>query len=559
MDRSLPRAWLEEDPDPATRATLTRLLQAADLGSADADAELADSFSGRLAFGTAGLRGALGPGPNRMNRMVVRQTAAGLAAFVRERSGRAIVIGFDARHQSDAFARESAAVFVGAGLRAMVLPRALPTPVLASAVLSLGCDAGVMVTASHNPPGDNGYKVYLGDGAQIVAPFDRQISDHITRIARGPLSAITMGDEWETLGDDVVAHYVARAASLVTRRSVRHARVVYTPMHGVGGPVFNAVLSAAGLPEPIMVVEQSEPDPDFPTVAFPNPEEPGALDLALATAQCCEADLLIAHDPDADRCAVGFRVRDTDGTGPQWRILTGDEVGSLLAWSLIQTDACEPPGVLAQSIVSGTMLASIARAAGLGHVQTLTGFKWISRVPNLCFGYEEALGYCVDPEYVRDKDGITAGLLVVALAGRLLDEGRTLSSVLDDLELEHGIHATTQISRRFATATHIGDLLRRLRSDPPRKVAGIEVQGVDDLERGVEGLPPTEGLRLVLDGGGRIIIRPSGTETKIKCYLEVVEPVVGGRDGLVAARASARQRLELIAADVEERLSRPVG
>ncbi|MFM8388273.1 MAG: phospho-sugar mutase, partial [Actinomycetota bacterium] len=521
--------------------------------------ELVDSFSGRLTFGTAGLRGALGPGPNRMNRMVVRQTAAGLAAFVREQSGRVIVIGFDARHQSDVFARESAAVFAGAGLRVMILPRALPTPVLAHAVLSLGCDAGVMVTASHNPAVDNGYKVYLGDGAQIAAPVDQQISDHITRVAAGPLSAITLCDEWETLGEEVLVRYVARAASLVRQRSLRPARVVYTPMHGVGGTVFNAVLSAAGLPEPIMVVEQSEPDPDFPTVAFPNPEEPGALDLALATAQRCDADLLIAHDPDADRCAVGLRVQDAEGTGPKWRILTGDEVGSLLAWSLTRADVCEPSDVFAQSIVSGTMLRSIAQTAGLGHVQTLTGFKWISRVPNLRFGYEEALGYCVDPGYVRDKDGITAGLLVIAMAGRLLDEGRTLADVLDDLEVEHGIHATTQISRRFATTAHIGALIDGLRTDPPTVMAGIKVQGVDDLACGVDGLPPTEGLRFVLDGGGRIIVRPSGTEPKIKCYLQVVERVAGGLDGLAAARASARQRLDLIAADVEVRLSRPVG
>jgi len=559
MDRSLLRAWLEEDPDPETRAALATLMQAADLGSADAEAELVDSFSGRLTFGTAGLRGALGPGPNRMNRMVVRQTAAGLAAFVREQSGRVIVIGFDARHQSDVFARESAAVFAGAGLRVMILPRALPTPVLAHAVLSLGCDAGVMVTASHNPAVDNGYKVYLGDGAQIAAPVDQQISDHITRVAAGPLSAITLGDEWETLGEEVLVRYVARAASLVRQRSLRPARVVYTPMHGVGGTVFNAVLSAAGLPEPIMVVEQSEPDPDFPTVAFPNPEEPGALDLALTTAQCYDADLLIAHDPDADRCAVGLRVQDAEGTGPKWRILTGDEVGSLLAWSLTRADVCEPSDVFAQSIVSGTMLRSIAQTAGLGHVQTLTGFKWISRVPNLRFGYEEALGYCVDPGYVRDKDGITAGLLVIAMAGRLLDEGRTLADVLDDLEVEHGIHATTQISRRFATTAHIGALIDGLRTDPPTVMAGIKVQGVDDLACGVDGLPPTEGLRFVLDGGGRIIVRPSGTEPKIKCYLQVVERVAGGLDGLAAARASARQRLDLIAADVEVRLSRPVG
>ncbi|MFM7147247.1 MAG: phospho-sugar mutase, partial [Actinomycetales bacterium] len=360
----------------------------------------------------------------------------------------------------------------------------------------MGCDAGVMVTASHNPPGDNGYKVYLGDGSQIVPPADAQISAHIDRIAAGPLTAIAMDEDWETLGADVLVDYVARAASLVTQPSVHHARVVYTPMHGVGGSVFTSVLQAAGFPEPIVVAEQSEPDPDFPTVAFPNPEEPGAMDLALATAQRCDADLVVANDPDADRCAVGIRISDARGQAPTWRMLTGDEVGSLLAWSLTQSAELHSGDVLAQSIVSATMLQSIARAAAVGYAQTLTGFKWISRVPNLRFGYEEALGYCVDPEHVRDKDGITAGLLIVALAGRLLDQGRTLADVLDELDRSHGVHATAQISRRMADPALILDLMQRLRAHPPQTVAGIRVHRIDDLELGVDGLPPTEGIRL---------------------------------------------------------------
>lgn len=550
MDRAAALAWLAEDPDPATRAALTRLLATADAGDAASAAELADAFDGRLAFGTAGLRGALGPGPNRMNRTVVRQAAAGLAAYVRESGGQAIAIGFDARHQSDAFARESAAVFAGAGLQALMLPRPLPTPVLAYAVRHLGCAAGVMVTASHNPASDNGYKVYLADGSQIVPPADAAISAQIERIAALPLGLIPLADHWQTLGEEVLQDYVAQAAALVPAGPRRHARVVHTPMHGVGGDVFARVLRAAGFPEPIVVAEQFEPDPDFPTVAFPNPEEPGAMDLALAAARQADADLVIAHDPDADRCAVGIRGEG----GHDWRVLTGDEVGSLLGWFLTQSRAADATGVLAQSIVSGTMLASIARAAGLDYAQTLTGFKWISRVPNLRFGYEEALGYCVDPAHVRDKDGITAGLLVVDLASRLLDQGRTLADALDDLDRAHGVHATAQVSRRLPSPALIGELMARLRTSPPGALAGIPVERIDDLELGVDGLPATDGIRLNLAQGCRVIVRPSGTEPKVKCYLQVIEPVLPG-DDLVQARIAAQRRLDRLRVDVEALLA----
>jgi phosphomannomutase len=501
-----------------------------------------------------------------MNRMVVRQAAAGLAAYVREHGGHTIAIGYDARHGSADFARESAMVFAGAGLRALVLPRALPTPVLAYAIRHLGCDGGVMVTASHNPPQDNGYKVYLGDGCQIIPPADGQISAHIDRVAAAPLADIPLGDMWETLGDDVAADYVRQAASLISRPATGPIRVVYTPLHGVGGGVFEAVLERAGFPAAIRVDEQFEPDPDFPTVAFPNPEEPGAMDLAIATARRTEADLVIANDPDADRCAVAIPV----ATG--WRMLRGDEVGSLLAHWLsspfvpVSATRAENPAdigrirplvadtgtnahrVFAQSIVSGTMLAAIAQATGHDYVQTLTGFKWIGRIPGLAFGYEEALGYCVDPAHVKDKDGITAALLIIEMARWLKERDRTLSDVLDDLDREHGVHLTAQVSVRVADLRAIDEVMSRLRTRPPVTVGGLDVQQVDDLAAPTDGLPPTDGLRFTLTSGCRVIIRPSGTEPKVKCYLQVVEPVADG--DLDHARQAAAGRVADLREDV---------
>lgn len=552
------RAWLERDPDETDRDALAQLLQAAEVGDASAIAELTDAFSARLQFGTAGLRGALGPGPNRMNRLIVRWAAAGLARYVREQGGHTIVIGFDSRHRSNAFARESAAVIAGAGLRPLVLPRALPTPVLAYAVLHLGCDAGVMVTASHNPPQDNGYKVYLADGSQIVSPVDARISAHIDEAAVRPLTEIPLDDAWETLGEDVVQDYVTRAAALVRYPGPWHARVVETPMHGVGGSVFESVLQAAGCPAPIRVEEQFAPDPDFPTVAFPNPEEPGAMDLAIATAKRTDADLVIAHDPDADRCAVAISQPDPAGRGTEWRMLTGDEVGSLLAWWLLLpllpdtgtnggSGGSVGNGVLAQSIVSGTMLASIAASAGLAYAQTLTGFKWISRVPDLRYGYEEALGYCVDPAHVRDKDGITAGLMMVELASFLKSQGRGIVDVLDELDRQHGVHVTAQVSIRLPSAEAIEAVMARLRQAPPARIGQDPVERIDDLTVGIDGLPPTDGIRFWLAGRGRVIIRPSGTEPKVKCYLQVIQPVDGSID---RARQLARTRIEALRGDV---------
>ena len=538
------RAWADADPDDDTRTELRELIASAEGGDAAALAELEDAFAGTLQFGTAGLRGKLGPGPNRMNLVVVARAAAGFARYLGERGGGAVVIGYDARSKSDLFARVTAEIMTGAGLRAMVLPEALPTPVLAFAIRHLGCAGGVMVTASHNPPQDNGYKVYLGDGSQIVPPADAEISGHIADVtALGPVADLPHGDEWETLGDDVVASYVARATTLLEPGPPASVRIAYTAMHGVGGQVFVRVLREAGFAAPRVVAEQFAPDGAFPTVAFPNPEEPGAMDLAIATAAESDVDLIIAHDPDADRCAVG--VPTPDG----WRMLTGDEVGTLLGWWIASGNRrVARRGVLAESIVSSSLLAEIAADFHLAYAQTLTGFKWIARVPDLMFGYEEALGYCVDPNGVRDKDGITAALMIVEMATRMLYKGRTLTDVLDDIALQHGVYATSQVSVRVSDLSRIAEVMAALRTTPPTSVAGVPVASFEDLEEGADGLPPTDGLRFTLASGARIIVRPSGTEPKVKCYLQSVVPVV--HDDLIAARAQAGSELRAMAADV---------
>ncbi|MBC2900874.1 phospho-sugar mutase [Streptomyces cupreus] len=528
------KAWLVEDPDADTRAELADLIDAKDT------AELATRFTGTLQFGTAGLRGELGAGPMRMNRTVVIRAAAGLAAYLKKQGqeGGLVVIGYDARHKSEDFARDTAAVMTGAGLRAAVLPRPLPTPVLAYAIRHLGAVAGVEVTASHNPPRDNGYKVYLGDGSQIVPPADAEIAAEIDAI--GSLTTVprpTTG--WETLDEGVLDAYLARTDAVLAQGSPRTARTVYTAMHGVGKDVLLAAFARAGFPAPALVAEQAEPDPDFPTVAFPNPEEPGAMDLAFAKARETEPDLIIANDPDADRCAVA--VKDGDG----WRMLRGDEVGALLAAHLVRRGAT---GTFAESIVSSSLLGRIAEKANLPYEETLTGFKWIARVDGLRYGYEEALGYCVDPEGVRDKDGITAALLIAELASELKERGRTLLDLLDDLAVEHGLHATDQLSVRVEDLSVIADAMRRLRERPPTELAGLAITRAEDLTQGTDKLPPTDGLRYTLDGA-RVIVRPSGTEPKLKCYLEVVVPVTD-HSALPAARARATDLLEAIKRDL---------
>ncbi len=551
------RAWAAADPDPVTRAQLEQEVDAVDAGLDDAAlAVLADRFDGTLEFGTAGLRGALGPGPNRMNRVVVTRAAAGLAAYLRDEgppagSGRGrlrVVVGYDARHLSDVFARDTAEVMAGAGIETMVLPRALPTPVLAYAVRELGCAAGVMVTASHNPPEDNGYKVFLGDGSQIASPADVAVAARIAEV--GAHEEVPRSDAWTTLDEGLVDRYLDTVAGLA-EDGPRELAVVYTPLHGVGAATVLQVLETAGFAAPRVVASQEHPDPDFPTVSFPNPEEPGAMDEALALAARTGADLVVANDPDADRCAAAVPA----DTG--WRLLRGDEIGVLLADHLMRRGR---HGTYACSIVSSTLLARMAEAAGERHVQTLTGFKWIARAEGLVFGYEEALGFCCDPEHVIDKDGVSALLLLCELAAGCKAEGRTLLDLLDDLAAVHGLHATEQVSVRVADPALITRAMDALRDHPPAELGGLGVDGVDDLADGDGGLPPTDGLRYRLAGGARVVVRPSGTEPKVKAYLEVVVPVEDAAPGeertsaVAAARIAAATRLDALGADLRTRL-----
>jgi phosphomannomutase len=486
------RAWLAEDPDPDTRAEVQSLLDAAD------DAGLAARFGARLQFGTAGLRGELGAGPNRMNRALVRRAAAGLAAYLQTRGGRRVVIGYDARHKSREFALDSAAVFAGAGLSAMVLPDHLPTPLLAFAVRHLGCDAGVMVTASHNPPRDNGYKVYLGDGAQIVPPADADISAAIDAV--GSLADVPMADSFTTLGDGVLAAYLDAAVALVPD-GPRDLRIVYTPMHGVGRDVALELLRRTGFTDVHVVTQQAEPDPDFPTVSFPNPEEPGAMDLSLALAHDVGADIVLANDPDADRLAVAV-----DG-----RRLTGDEVGCLLADHLLgqpSGDSREP--LVVCSLVSSTLLGRIAETHGAHYERTLTGFKWIVRPAfahpewRFVMGYEEALGYSVG-ELVRDKDGLTAAVAFADLAARLKASGTTVRDALAAFDARFGAYRTAQRSFRIP-ADEQQAVMARARVLP----GAVDLRPQADV--------------VVLEGDGRrVVVRPSGTEPKLKLYLETID------------------------------------
>ncbi len=525
------RAWLAQDPDPQTRAQLSELIARVEQGDADAAADLADRFAGRLAFGTAGLRGELGAGSNRMNRVLVAQAAAGLAAFVRERAADqdrvpTVVIGYDGRRNSDVFARDSAEIFAGAGLRAILLPRLLPTPVLAFAVRRLGADAGVMVTASHNPPNDNGYKVYLGgadDGAQIVSPADAEIAAHIQRIAdAGDVGVLPRSLGYETAPESLVEAYVtATAAVAPAPEDADGLTWVYTAMHGVGWETLARILEVAGYPAPVPVAPQLDPDGSFPTVAFPNPEEPGAMDLAFETARSVNADLVIANDPDADRLAVA--VPDPHASGG-WRRLTGNQIGLLLGWraARLAREAGAAPGAsLACSLVSSPGLKAVADHYGLEFHTTLTGFKWISRAPGLVFGFEEALGYLVNPETVRDKDGISAAIAMLGLVTEARGRGESLPRVLAEFDATFGFFASDQISIRVDDLSRIERIMTALRERHPSAIGRLGVERVEDLLQGVDDLPTGDVLRLWMVDGSRVIVRPSGTEPKLKIYLDV--------------------------------------
>ena len=510
------RAWIALDPDPKTAAVLQGWL---DTGN---ELELQKSFNGFLEFGTAGLRGPVRPGPSGMNRAVVGRTAAGIANYLKSRGLKSVVIGRDARHGSAEFMQESAEIFSGAGLAVHLLPRQLPTPLLAYAVNKLGVDCGVMVTASHNPAADNGYKVYLGQtvdginyrGSQIISPTDASISLEITKI----VSEQPRGSNWVTVPESLITSYLNETAALV--KEARELKVVYTAMHGVGTETLQALFLKSGYQQPILVSSQCEPDPDFPTVAFPNPEEPGAIDLALEVAVNHGADLVIANDPDADRCAIA-----TQDPIHGWRMLRGDEVGIILGYYIatVRTDLIKK-GAFGNSIVSSSALKKIASKYGIPFSETLTGFKWLAKIPNLAFGYEEAIGYCVDSKSVNDKDGLSAALVLAECAGSLKHSGRNLFEYLDEIWNEIGFHRTEAISIRVANIAQTEEILGKIRSTPPAEIAGVKVEKIDDLLRPSDDLLPTNGLRLWLADNIRIIIRPSGTEPKLKCYIESVRP-----------------------------------
>ena len=516
MDQSLVRevqAWIADDPDPVTSSQVQEWLDT------NNEAELKASFNGFLQFGTAGLRGPIRPGPSGMNRAVVGRTAAGIVSYMRDRNLTSVVIGRDARYGSEDYTFETAEIMSGAGMKVFVLPRPLPTPVLAFATNELSCDVGIMVTASHNPPQDNGYKVYLGGtvdgieyrGSQIVSPTDVSIAQKIDAITS--LKAQPRGKEWTVLGEEIIKKYINRTASLATQPGT--LKIVYTAMHGVGTETLQRVFHKAGFLSPILVDAQAAPDPDFPTVAFPNPEEPGAIDLALETAKTFDADLVIANDPDADRCAAAIKDPVTG-----WRMLKGDELGALLGESIARKRGS---GIFANSIVSSSILRKIAKHYNFEFEETLTGFKWLAKIKGLTFGYEEALGYAVDAETVNDKDGISAAITLAQIATDLAADGKTILDLLNEIWARHGFHATEQISIRLTDLSKVGIILGGLRTNPPQEIAGRLVTSIDDLSAPTDGLPPTDGLRIWLDGGIRIIIRPSGTEAKMKCYIEVIE------------------------------------
>jgi phosphomannomutase len=521
--------WIEDDVDPAAAAELRELI---DRG---ADAELEDRFAGELTFGTAGLRGPLRAGPNGMNRTVVRRAAAGVATWLTAagRTGRPVVVCFDARYGSAAFANDSAAILQAAGFDARLLPGPLPTPVLAFSVRHLRAAAGVMVTASHNPPRDNGYKVYDQDGGQIVPPVDREIEAAIRAVPSA--KAIPLNEGYARAGEEIVAAYLD-AIVPIAPGPAKDIRIVHTALHGVGTPLIERAFAAAGFPAPIVVPEQAAADPDFPTVAFPNPEEPGALDLALALANREGADIVIASDPDADRCGVAVPFPDAG-----WRMLRGDEVGVLLADHLMRRGV---HGTYATTVVSSTLLRTMAADRGVGFGQTLTGFKWIVRAADdLVFGYEEALGYAVLPEVVRDKDGISAALLVADLAAELKASGRTLVDRLAELARRYGLYATDQISVRVTDLSQITETMRRLRTAPPQTLLGATIS-VEDL------LPDADVLIFGWDHG-RVVVRPSGTEPKLKCYVEVVVDT--------GSHTEATRRLEALRAELAPLLGAVTG
>ncbi len=529
------RNWIEQDPDAETVAELEKLISESD------EAGLLDRFGQRIGFGTAGLRGLLGAGPNRMNRVLVAQAAAGISKYLKENfDDPSVVIGYDARKNSDVFAKDSAQIFAGFGIRAFLFPELAATPLVAYAVRNLGASAGVMVTASHNPPGDNGYKVYDFSGSQIISPMDAEIAKHIEEFARsGSVASLARSESFVEVPTSVRSGYLQSVSGLLNKHSERKSiKIVYSAMHGVGASFIQEIFKLSGLAEPTQVLSQQQPDGKFPTVSFPNPEEPGAMDASLATAEDQQADLVLVNDPDADRLAVAFKKADGG-----YQQLTGDQLGLILGEEMASRASREGrTGSLACSIVSSSALSKVAEHYGFGFEQTLTGFKWVSRVPNLIFGYEEALGYCVDWGQVRDKDGLSAALIVADIASALANQGYTLGDQLDKLMQRYGYFATGQISIRVTDLTVIANLMNKLRTNPPAQIAGVDAV-FEDMNKGSGSLPATDALRFKLQDGRTVIVRPSGTEAKLKCYLQAVSDNEAQSQKLLAELEAAMRQV----------------
>ena len=548
-------AWANQDPESGYRDTSLQLLDRLRAEDESALVAAKELFGSRLAFGTAGIRGPMGGGPNGINRLVISQTTAGIARYVLEKfpsdnPGHQVVIGFDGRHHSETFARDTAEVLSGHGISATLLPRMLPTPVLAFSVRELGATAGVMITASHNPAEDNGYKVYFGgqdEGSQIIPPVDTEIEAHIQRVAHTETwSTIPRSTDLVSVidGDIVERYLVATLSSLQLTAPMEPApTVTYTAMHGVGGETFLAAMEKVGFPKPYVVEQQFHPDPDFPTVAFPNPEERGALDLSFEKARSVGADLIIAHDPDADRLAVAL---PDPSASAGYRPLTGNQVGAIFGWHIAQkVRSSGETGTLANSLVSSPVLGKIAEHFGLDHEETLTGFKYVSRVKNLIFGFEEALGYLVTPDVVRDKDGISAGLLMVSLAHTLAGKGKTLWDYLHEIEETVGAFASGQVTLRLKPGVAGSTVTTSLRERKLSALGSRSVTGLDDFLEGVGKFPKEDILRYYLDDGTRVIARPSGTEPKVKVYIDT--------EG--ATPAEAQSRLTEVEFDINELVS----
>ncbi len=509
--RDTANRWLIAEPDDDIRAQLVALLDGP-------EEDLNERFSGSLGFGTAGIRAAIGAGPLRMNRLVVRQVAAGLGHFLLENdpavASRGVLIGYDGRRKSDLFATDTARVMAALGIRAMLFDRTVATPVLAWSITEFGAAAGVMVTASHNPAADNGYKVYLGDGAQISSPDDNRLSASIELIDP---TCVALSDTDSplitSLDDTVAAKYLEHVATVRFNRSANDVKVAYTPMHGVGGDYLVRAFEMAGLPVPAVVAEQFEPDAMFSTVPFPNPEEPGAMDLVISLAQLIGADVALANDPDADRLGVAIPLRSGS-----WRQLGGDEIGWLFADYVLQNTS-GTDRLVVSTLVSSALLGKMAEFHGVRYIETFTGFKWIARAAldhpdlRLVFAYEQALGYLV-AERPLDKDGISAAVLFAEMVAAAANEGRTMENWLDDIASRYGRHLLADSSIAMSGAD-AGAYVAALSAQPPRHILGRAVLDCQPI-------PAAGLLRLELAGGVRVQVRPSGTEPKVKLYAEAI-------------------------------------